>query len=144
MTIYSLDVLLSRFGTSERDSGKGKQEFRIGGIATKRGLPYSWNGKESSCDAGDQDSIPGLGRSSGEENGNPLQYSCLENSLDREAWQATVHGVTKSQTWLSTHKESACTWQSVTRTWPQAKAWVFKARQCGISEKGCEVRQIQV
>ena len=43
--------------------------------------------------AGDADSIPGLGRSPGEGNGNPLQYSCLENSMDREAWRATVHGV---------------------------------------------------
>ena len=46
---------------------------------------------------GDTGSIPGLGRSAGE-NGNPLQYSCLGNSTGREAWQATVHGVTKSQT----------------------------------------------
>ena len=52
--------------------------------------------KESAYDAGDLDSIPGLGRSPGEGNGNPLQYSCLENSLDRRTWQATVHGVIKS------------------------------------------------
>ena len=45
--------------------------------------------------------IPGSGRSLGEGNGNPLQYSCLENSIDREAWWATVFGVTKSRTWLS-------------------------------------------
>ena len=45
--------------------------------------------------------FPGLGRSPGEGNGNPLQYSCLENPMDRGAWQATVHGVTKSQTRLS-------------------------------------------
>ena len=50
-------------------------------------------GKEAACHAGDLGSIPGLGRSPGEGNGNPLQYSCLENSMDREAWQATVHGV---------------------------------------------------
>ena len=48
-------------------------------------------------DAGDMGSIPGLGRSSGEGNGNPLQYSCLENSMDRGAWQATVHGAAKSR-----------------------------------------------
>ena len=47
--------------------------------------------------------IPELGRSPGEGNGNPLQYSCLENAMDREARWATVHGVTKSQTWLRTH-----------------------------------------
>ena len=61
----------------------------------------SSNGKESACNAGDQGSIPGWGRSSGEGNGSPLQYSCLENSMDREAWQATVGGVTKSETQLS-------------------------------------------
>ena len=61
----------------------------------------SSNGKESACNAGDQGSIPGSGKSSGEGNGNPLQYSCLENSMDREAWQATVGGVTKSETQLS-------------------------------------------
>ena len=46
-------------------------------------------------DAGDMGLIPGLGRSPGEGNGNPLQYSCVENSMDRGAWQATVHGVAK-------------------------------------------------
>ena len=55
-------------------------------------------GKESSCNAGDQGSIPGSGRSPGEGNGNPLQYSCLENPMDRGAWQATVWGIPKSQT----------------------------------------------
>ena len=54
--------------------------------------------KESACNAGDLDLIPGLGRSPGEGNGNPLQYSCLESSMDRRARQATVHGVAKSQT----------------------------------------------
>ena len=49
----------------------------------------------------DASSIPGLGRFPGEENGNPLQYSCLEDPMDREAWQATVHRVTKSGTQLS-------------------------------------------
>ena len=48
--------------------------------------------------AGDMDLIPGLGRNPGEGNGNPIQYSCLENSMDREAWHTTVHGVAKSQT----------------------------------------------
>ena len=57
--------------------------------------------KVSACNAGDLGSIPGSGRSPGEGNGNPLQYSCLENPMDRRAWWATVHGVTKSQTRLS-------------------------------------------
>ena len=58
-------------------------------------------GKESTCNVGDQGLIPGLGRSPGEGKGYPLQYSGLENSTDRGAWQATVHGVTKRQTQLS-------------------------------------------
>ena len=58
-------------------------------------------GKESTCNAGDASSIPRLGRSAGEGNGNPLQYSCLGNSVDRGAWQATVHRVAKSWTWLN-------------------------------------------
>ena len=64
------------------------------------------SGKESTCQCRRQrrwGSVPGSGRSLGEGNDNPLQYSCLENPMDRGAWQAPVHGVTKSQTWLSTH-----------------------------------------
>ena len=57
--------------------------------------------KESAYNAGDPSSIPGSGGYPGEGNGNPLQYSCLENTVDRGAWQATVHGVAKSQIWLS-------------------------------------------
>ena len=56
------------------------------------------NPPASAGDAGDLGSIPGSGRSPGEGNGNPLQYSCLENPMDRGAWQATVHRVTKSRT----------------------------------------------
>ena len=52
-------------------------------------------GKESTCNAGDPGSIPGLGRFPGEGNDNPLQYSCLENPMDRGAWWSTVHGVTR-------------------------------------------------
>ena len=62
---------------------------------------YSSVGKESACNAGDPGSIPGLGRSLGEGNGYPLQYSCLENPTGRGAWQATVHAVAKSRTRLS-------------------------------------------
>ena len=54
--------------------------------------------KESPCNVGDQGSILGLGRSPGEGNGNPLQYSCLENPMDRETWQAIVHRVSQSWT----------------------------------------------
>ena len=57
--------------------------------------------KESACNVGDPGSIPGLGRSPSEGDGNPLQYSCLENSMNRGAWWVTVHRVTKSWTQLS-------------------------------------------
>ena len=59
------------------------------------------DGKESTCNAGDLGSIPGLGRSSGEGKGYPLQYSGLKNSMDKGAWRVIVHGVTKSRTRLS-------------------------------------------
>ena len=65
------------------------------------GFPGGSVGKKSACNAGDPGSIPGLGRSPGEGNGNPLQYSCLENFMDRGAWWAIVHEITKSQTGLS-------------------------------------------
>ena len=62
------------------------------------GFPGGSDGKASARNVGDLGLIPGSGRSPGEGNGNPLQYSCLENSMDRGAWWATVHGVTKIQT----------------------------------------------
>jgi len=62
------------------------------------GFPGGSDNKESACNAGDPGSIPGLGRCPGEGNVNPLQCSCLENPMDRGAWWATVHGVTKSWT----------------------------------------------
>ena len=65
------------------------------------GLPGGSYHKESACNARDLDLIPGWGRSPGEGNGYPLLYSCLENAMDRGAWQAAVRGVTKSQTRLN-------------------------------------------
>ena len=65
------------------------------------GFPGSSDGKASAYNAGDPGLIPGLGISPGEGNGNPLQYSCLENLMDGGAWCATVHGVAKSRTRLS-------------------------------------------
>ena len=61
----------------------------------ERGFPHSSVGKESACNAGDPGLIPGLGRSLGDGNGNPLQYSCMENSMDGGAWQVTVYGVAR-------------------------------------------------
>ena len=58
-------------------------------------------GKETTCNAGDLGSIPGLGRSPGKGDGYPFQYSCLQNPMDRGTWRAIVHGVAKSQTQLS-------------------------------------------
>ena len=55
-------------------------------------IPSGSDGKKSACNVGHLGSVPGSGRSSGEGNGNPLQYSCLENPMDREAWWDTVHG----------------------------------------------------
>ena len=66
------------------------------GGAVEKNLPVS------AGDARDVGSIPGMGIFLGERNGNPLQYSCSENPMDREAWQTTAHGITKSQTQLST------------------------------------------
>ena len=64
----------------------------------KMGFPDGSDGKESACNAGDPGSIPGSGRSSGNRNSYPLQYSCPENSMDREALRDIVHGVTNSWT----------------------------------------------
>ena len=74
-------------------------EFVVSGNSNRGSFGGS-EGKESARNAGDPGSIPGLGRSPGEGNGNPLQYSCLENPMEG-AWWAAVHGVAKSQTCLS-------------------------------------------
>ena len=63
-------------------------------------FPGGSDGKESACCAGEPVLIPGLGRSSGEGNGYPLQYSCLENPMDRGAWWATVQGVTVTRGYI--------------------------------------------
>ena len=70
-------------------------------LKTSWRFPGGSDGNESAYIEGDSGSIPGLGRSPGEGNGNPLQYSCLENFMDRGTWWATVQGVAKSQTQVS-------------------------------------------
>ena len=70
-------------------------------MAETKQFPGGSDNKVSAYNAGDPGSIPGWGRSPGEGNGNPLQYSCPENSMDGGAWWAIVHGVTKSRTQLS-------------------------------------------
>ena len=77
------------------------------------GFPGGSDSKESACKGEDPGSIPGLGRSPGERNGNPLQCSCLENSTDRGVWWATVHGVSESETTeqlthTHTHTNTVC------------------------------------
>ena len=78
-----------------------KTGFKLNAITRDKGFPGGSELKASACNVGDLGSIPGLGRSPGERNSNPFQYSCLENPMDRWAWWATIHGVAKSQTQLS-------------------------------------------
>ena len=75
-----------------------------------KGFPHSSVGKESAYNAGDLGSIPGLGRSPGGGNGNPFQYFCLENFMDRGAWQGTVHGVTRVRRDLATKPPPEVVW----------------------------------
>ena len=70
-------------------------------ITLLKGFPGGLEGKASTCNEGDPGSIPESGRCPGEGNGNPLQYSCLEDPMEGGAWEAAVHGVAKSQTQLS-------------------------------------------
>ena len=89
-------------GTEEPSGLPSVGSHRVGhdrsdlAAAAARGFPGGSEVKASACNAGDPGSIPGSGRSPGEGNGNPLQYSCLENSMDRGAWWVTVHSVAKS------------------------------------------------
>ena len=77
--------------------GLEKEVSQINSSYSKLTPSLVLSGKKSACQAGDTGSIPGLGRSPGEGNGHPVQYSCLGNPMDRGAWQTTVRGVTKSQ-----------------------------------------------
>ena len=77
------------------------KKFLLVSLQNIYGFPGDSDGKESACNAGDPGSIPGLGRSPGEGNGDTLQYFCLENCMDREAGWAAVHVVTKSWARLS-------------------------------------------
>ena len=70
-------------------------------VSSEKGFLGGSDGKATACIAEDLGSIPGSRRSPGEGNGNPLQYSCLENSMDGGVWRATVHGDAKSRTWLN-------------------------------------------
>ena len=87
-------------------------ELVIGGFlcSSKAAIPQWLSGKESACNAEDLGLIPGLGRSPGEENDYALWYSCLENSVDRGAWWATVHGVAESDVTEHTQKNCLKKW----------------------------------
>ena len=98
-----LMLKLQYFGHLMQRVNSLEKTLMLGGrlpIPVFLGFACSSAGKESSRNAGDQDLIPRLGRYPGEGDGNPLQYSCLENPMDREAWQATVRRVAKSWTQL--------------------------------------------
>ena len=100
----------------------------LGCSSKARGFPGGSAGKESACNAGDLGSIPGLGRSAGEGHGNPLQYCCLENLMERRPWWATAHGVTKSWTWLSDITIPRSTWGSALGKLPEVAVFVFRTR----------------
>ena len=83
-----LHMYITKLGSHHKFSGQNNCLQ----LSEKGGLPHSWVGKKSACNSGDPGSIPGSGRSPGAGNDNSLQYSCLENPMDRGAWRATVHG----------------------------------------------------
>ena len=98
-----VDSLPSEPPGKPKDTGMGNLSLLQGNFLSQE---LNWcllpcHGKESACNVGDPRSTPGLGRSPGEGNGNPLQYSWLENPMDRGAWRTTVHSIAKSWTWLS-------------------------------------------
>ena len=106
--LYLIVWLLCPWDFSSKNTGVG-YHFLLQGIfptqGSRLGLPKDSVSEESACKEGDPALIPGLGRSPGEGNGNPLQCSCLRNPMGRGAWQATVHGVTKEldTTWPLHH-----------------------------------------
>ena len=91
-------------------------------------------------DVRDVGSIPGTGRSPGEGDGNPFQYSCLGNSMDREAWQTTIHGVTNSQMQLSTHRPA----HTHTHSLPKNIYFIFSQGVRGFESLGSNSRNISM
>ena len=126
MQTYNSSFLDLHLTPTPSHPSRSPQDTELSSLCIQQGpisnLFYTWQCicfpggsevKASACNAGDLDSIPGSGRSPGEGNGNPLQYSCLENPMDRGAWWATVHRVTKSRTRLSNFTHSLCVYVSV-------------------------------
>ena len=99
-------VAISFSRASSQTGDRNLVSYTVGRFFTtkppRRGFPHNSVSKESACKAGDPGLIPGWGRSPGEGNGNLLQYFCLENPMDKGAWQATVHGVTSVRHDLAT------------------------------------------
>ena len=138
LVIFSTDLKLS-YGAGphlqlpvgrERASCKPRRGSKLRlELVDRRGFPGGTSGKEPTCqcrDITDASSIPGSGRYPGGGHGNPVQYSCLENSMDRGVWWATVHGVTKGQTWLkwlSTHTNRHTHKQTDTHTHADRSHW---------------------
>ena len=110
----------------------GRTESDTTEVTYQNGFPGSLDSKASAYNAGDPGPIPGSGRSLGEGNGNPLQYSCLENPMDRGAWWATVHGVAKSRTQLSDFSLLPYA-QKVQTTNCSFFNWRINALQCYVS-----------
>ena len=98
MSSYWLSL---EYGLEAVYSVKNKQMYGMAVLYWSLVKPLASQVKNSPGNAGDAGLIPGSGRSPGEGHGNPLQNSCLEDSMDREAWQATIHGLQKGWTWLS-------------------------------------------
>ena len=101
---------------TREDSTHGHHQMVKTEITSQERLFRPWfsgdsDGKQSASNAGDSDSIPGSGRSHEEGNGNPVQYSCLENPMERGAWQATVHGVARVRHNLATKPPPTTTFQ---------------------------------
>ena len=111
-------VCCSPWGCKESDTTERLNWTKVSVIKSlnmTKGFPGGSVVKNPPANSGDAHSIPGSGRSLGIRNGNPVQYSCLEKSMDRGAWQGTVHGVTKSWTRLSN-------WACNSRAWPNQKS----------------------
>ena len=97
---FNTENYISKFSVGTSLTRCWNKDSKREGLWFIKGFSGGSNGKESDCSVWQLGSIPGSGRSPGEGNGYPLQYSCLENAVDRRAWWAIVHGVAKSQTWL--------------------------------------------
>ena len=103
-------------------------------------FPGGTSGKEPACQCGDRGSIPGLGRSPGGGHDITLQYSCLENPMDREAWRAAVYRVARSWTWLNRLSTQACTQED--QKWQRGTSLVVQWLRIQLPMQGMQVLSI--